>query len=413
MVHAGGMLDTGKTLSRYRLAFLVTMVVIVGILHTITPTSYWFWHTLYRRLSYLPIVIGAVWFGVRGGLVFSLLACIAFIPHLWHFSGRGTTVLLAEATEIPLYIGAGLLVGYIAGRESLLRRRYQDISQRLEQSYARLHRESALLLELEGQLAASQKMSALGELSASIAHEIKNPLAAIRGTVEIILDEMGPDHPKREFALILLKETERLATAVNNVLAYSRKEGGLPGQEALEPLAPVVERTCSLIAGQLKKKRAVLESFIAPDTASMEVPADRLSQVLLNLLLNACEAVDEGGMIRVRSWLEDGGLRLEVADDGPGIPPHRREEVFKPFHSGKPGGTGLGLAITSRIIAACGGVIKACESDLGGAALRIAMPAGGCRRQEADDRGPELLSDRGKVKSAEPVKGISGGNRST
>ena len=365
-----------------RFWLLILMVLLVGLLHTFTPSSYWFWHTIYRRLSYLPIVIGAVWFGLRGGVTFSLLACLAFIPHLWHFSGRGSTIFLAEAMEIPLYLGAGLLVGYIADQESRLRRRYQQISERLKESYARLHRESALLIKLEEQLAASRKMSALGELSASIAHEIKNPLAAIRGAVEIIADGIGQEDPKGKFAAILIKETERLAGAVNNVLAYSRKEEVGGGDERREALEPLLSRTISLAVGEMKRKRIELETFISSDSAGLVVPADRFSQVILNLLLNACEAVGDGGMIRVRSWIADRGLRLEVADNGPGVPEEMREQIFQPFYSGKSEGTGLGLAITSRLVAACGGGISVKESDLGGAAFIIAMGPGGCRERE-------------------------------
>ncbi len=373
----------------WRVALLAVTVLVVGVLHMVTPSSFIFWHTLYRRVIYLPIVIGGIWFGLRGGLAFSLMATVAFIPHLWRFSGQSAAVFLNEALEIPLYIGAGFLVGWIADREARLRRRYQEISRKLEKSYERLHRESAMLIELEEQLAQSRKMSALGELSASIAHEIKNPLASIRGTVEIIADEFGPDHPKRRFADILLKETGRLAAAVSNVLSYARRGRAGGGGERLEPLSAVVERTVALAAGEAKRKRARIESFVSSETSAMPVPADRLGQVLLNLLLNACEAVAEGGYIRVKSWLEQGGLRLEVADDGPGIPEEIRKDMFRPFKSGKPGGTGLGLAISARMVSACGGELVAGESDLGGAALRIVMPEAGCAGTAGRESGKE------------------------
>ena len=375
--HANGLAGPG-----WRVAVLAVTVLVVGLLHLVTPSSHIFWHTFYRRVSYLPIVVGGIWFGLRGGLGFSLLATVAFIPHLWRFGGQSAAVFLNEALEIPLYLGAGLLVGWIADREARLRRRYQEMSRELEKSYERLHRESAMLIELEEQLAQSRKMSALGELSASIAHEIKNPLASIRGTVEIIADEFGPAHPKRRFADILLKETERLAAAVNNVLSYARRGRGEHGGERLEELAAVVERTVALAAAEAGRKRARIESFVAPETAATPVPADRLGQVLLNLLINACEAVGQGGYIRVKSWLEQGGLRLEVADDGPGIPEEIKKDVFRPFKSGRPGGTGLGLAISARMVSACGGELVAGDSDLGGAALRIVMPGKGCSGPE-------------------------------
>jgi len=151
----------------------------------------------------------------------------------------------------------------------------------------------------------------------------------------------------------------------------------------------VVERTVALAAGEAKRKRARIESFVSSETSAMPVPADRLGQVLLNLLLNACEAVAEGGYIRVKSWLEQGGLRLEVADDGPGIPEEIRKDMFRPFKSGKPGGTGLGLAISARMVSACGGELVAGESDLGGASLLIVMPEAGCAGTAGRESGKE------------------------
>ncbi|MBW2470567.1 MAG: sensor histidine kinase, partial [Deltaproteobacteria bacterium] len=180
-------------------AILVLLVIAICLLHFLTPGYLIFYHDMYRRLSYFPIVLGAIWFGVWGGLALAVMSSIAFIPHVLLYIGQETGAYVSELTEIVLYLAAGTVTGFIAGRESLLRRRYKELSENLEKSYDKLHRETQLLLEAEEQLSAAQKLSALGQLSASLAHELKNQLSSIKGTAEILLDEFPVGHPKREF----------------------------------------------------------------------------------------------------------------------------------------------------------------------------------------------------------------------
>ena len=184
---------------------LLVAVVAIGLLHLFTPGDLHFYHNIYRRLSYFPIVLGGLWFGVAGGLGLAVLSSIAFIPHVLLYVGHGSQAV-SELMEIILYLAAGLLVGVISGRQTRLRERYQQLSEKLQASYARLHEETAQLIEAETRLAAAQKFSALGRLSASLAHEIKNPLASIKGTAEILRDEFraqrisGEKYPIRDLS---------------------------------------------------------------------------------------------------------------------------------------------------------------------------------------------------------------------
>ncbi|MCG2823478.1 MAG: hypothetical protein L6364_07315, partial [Desulfobulbaceae bacterium] len=209
-----------STAPKFLFPALLAAVVAIGLLHLFTPGDLHFYHNTYRRLSYFPIVLGGLWFGVRGGLGLALLSSIAFIPHVLLYVGHGSQAV-SELMEIVLYLAAGLLVGVISGRQTRLRERYRQLSERLQASYARLHEETVQLLEAEARLAAAQKFSALGKLSASLAHEIKNPLASIKGTAEILRDEFPGDHPKREFVDILFKETGRLHDTVEEILRYA------------------------------------------------------------------------------------------------------------------------------------------------------------------------------------------------
>ena len=365
--------------------FLVLIVIGIGLLHFFTPAHYIFFHDTYRRLSYFPIVLGAIWFGVRGGLSLAILSSIAFIPHLLLYFGQAPQTYLSELTEIILYLAAGGVTGVIAGREARLRKKYEELSEKLERSYGRLHKQAKILLEVEEQLGASQRLSALGRLSASLAHEIKNPLSSIRGTAEIFLDEFPPGHPKHEFVEILLKEVARLNTTVEDVLRFSR--GKTVGSSELEPVSEVLERTAKLLAHHLQKKNITLHPEGMEVGKDFEADGAKLSQVLLNIALNAIDALPPGGNIWLRVRLRQKGLAITICDDGPGIDDARKEQIFTPFFTTKEGGTGLGLPISRRIVESHGGTLTCTDSPHGGACFTIFLPR---RKEHAAD---QLLDD--------------------
>ena len=357
-------------------AILVLVVIGIGLLHFLTPGYMIFYHDMFRRLSYFPIVLGAIWFGVWGGLALAVLSSIAFIPHVLIYIGQDSGTYLGELTEIILYLAAGTVTGIIAGRESLLRHRYKELSEKLEKSYDKLHRETQLLLEVEEQLGAAQKLSALGQLAASLAHEIKNPLSSIKGTAEILLDEFPYDHPKREFAEILLKETSRLNNTVEEVLQFSRR--GVPGTEkedaGSEPLPQVIERVTSLLASQLRKKSITLSVIGREEGKEFPVAGEKLSQVFLNIILNAIDAVPPKGGIIVETKKHADGYTISVHDNGPGIPDVIKDTIFDPFYSTKEEGTGLGLSISRKIVESYGGTLMLTDAVSGGACFTVFLP---------------------------------------
>ncbi len=359
---------------KLQFTFLLLTVVGIGLLHFFTPGDYGLHHAVYRRLSYFPIVLGALWFGLGGGILFAILSSVAFVPHLLLYIGEDPRIYLNELLEVVLYLAVGAVTGFIASREARLRDRYRQLSEELEDAYERLHRESAQLLEIEGQLGASQKLSALGELSASLAHEIKNPLGSIRGTAEILLDEFPVGHPKREFGEILLKEVERLNRTVSEILSYSRGQSGVVDDRPGEPLSEVVERVTRLLAAHLRKKQVSLESTACPEAERFLVDGGKMSQVFLNIILNAIDALPQGGRIRVAITAPPGEIRAAICDNGPGVPAGRRQEIFRPFVSGKEHGTGLGLSISTRIVQALGGRIELTDGEDGGACFTVVLP---------------------------------------
>ena len=355
-------------------AILVLVVIGIGLLHFFTPGYMIFYHDTFRRLSYFPIVLGAIWFGVWGGLILAVLSSIAFIPHVLLYIGDSTGTYFGELTEIILYIAAGTVTGIIASRESRLRNRYKDLSEKLEKSYDKLHRETQLLLEVEEQLSAAQKLSALGQLSASLAHEIKNPLSSIKGTAEILLDEFPEGHPKKEFVEILLKETKRLNNTVEEVLKFSRRGTKGTQKEELEPLSQVIDRVTSLLASQLRKKSIKLTVTGWEEGKTFFVAGEKLSQVFLNIILNGIDAVPPKGEITIETMEKDEGLTVKLKDNGPGIPDELKGKIFSAFYSTKEEGTGLGLSISKRIVESYGGKLTLSDAETGGACFSVFLP---------------------------------------
>jgi signal transduction histidine kinase len=362
---------------KFIFAILVLVVIGIGFLHFFTPAELFYYHDTYRRLSYFPIVLGAIWFGIWGGLILAVMSSIAFIPHVILYIAQGGGSYLSELTEIILYLAAGAVTGIIAGRESRLREKYRLLSEKLEKSYAKLHRETQLLLEAEEQLSATQKLSALGQLSASLAHEIKNPLSSIKGTAEILLDEFPTGHPKREFIEILLKETSRLNNTVEEVLQFSRRGAHSKKQEEAdtEPLSQVIDRVTSLLANHVQKKNITLTVIGWEEGKSCYVAGDKLSQVFLNIILNAIDAAPPRGELTIETQKDASGCTVSVSDNGSGIPANLQEKIFAPFYSTKDGGTGLGLSISKTIVESYGGTLTLSETEGGGACFTVSLPS--------------------------------------
>lgn len=354
---------------------LLLAVVAIGLLHIFTPGDFVFYHDTYRRLSYFPIAVGAILFGITGGLTLAILTSLAFIPHIILFMGAGTDAYLSELTEILLYVAAAVVIGFIASKERRLRKEYELLSVRLKRSYAKLHSETELLIEVEEQLKASQKLSILGNLSASLAHEIKNPLSSIKGTAEILLDDFPKGHPKHEFVKILMQEVDRLNLSVDEVLMFSRPPRKAGRQREWEPLPKVIKRVYSLTKNRTDKKKLAFELTEIDGCADCLVDGHHFSQVLLNIVLNAVDAVGNGGRVEIGCQrVEDEWAVVSISDDGPGIAGPDLQKVFEPFYSRKENGTGLGLSISKKIVESYGGRLIIENSRWGGACFNVWMP---------------------------------------
>jgi signal transduction histidine kinase len=303
----------------------------------------------------------------------AIAASLLFLPHVVFQWGHHPVSQPEQYLEILLYNTLGGLTGFLAGRELEQKRAHQQAAQRLEESYRTLGAQADQILEIEEQLRRTDRLSTLGELSAGMAHEIRNPLGSIRGTAEILKDGVDPDDPRHEFAEILVKEVDRLNRVLEDFLRFARQT---PLEQGRFDLNAVVREVLDLTRRQAER------SDVAVIVTLGELPlltgdGGQLRQALLNLVLNALQAMPQGGQLTVTTHRADGQAEVMVADSGPGIPAGEEERIFKTFVTTRPDGTGLGLPISQRIVISHGGQLTLRNHPGKGATFTIALPLSG------------------------------------
>ncbi len=213
----------------------------------------------------------------------------------------------------------------------------------------------------------------LGHVSASLAHEIKNPLASIKGAAEILADEVPKGHEKHEFIEIMRSEISRLNNSVEDVLKYCRGQQE-KGELKLTPVHQIIDRVTALLETRVKEKSIGLRVNHGKGSSGFKADEGPLIQVLMNIMLNSIEAVDKKGQIQVDHFPQDGGYLIEVSDNGPGIDKSIESQIFESFVTSKAEGTGLGLSISRKIVDSMGGNIRTGKSQSGGARFRVYLP---------------------------------------
>lgn len=207
---------------------------------------------------------------------------------------------------------------------------------------------------LEKILNESQKMAAVGELSAYIAHEIRNPLFAIGGFARRLLKDAALDEKTHERANIIMEETRRLEGVCDNIMSFAKP---IQTETSGVDVNAIATRTASVMRLGSRQKRIKIGLELSEDLPHVYGNAELLQQCLVNLIKNAMEVLEDGGTIRVRTRYAEATVYLEVEDDGPGIPLELQDKIFSPFFSTKKEGTGLGLAMTRKIINECDGKV--------------------------------------------------------
>ncbi|MGA2260559.1 MAG: ATP-binding protein [Acidobacteriota bacterium] len=350
--------------SRLRIVLIVAGILGTTLAHYYTPASLILWHNIFQRLYYLPIVYAAVYFGWVGGLLAALIAGICYTPHIlmaWHdFPGY----IINQYAEIVLFFLVGVTTGLLADEQRKKQAELEDTAQKLGKANQELR-------DSFERLKRADRLAAIGNLSAGLAHEIRNPLASIEGAAGILEQGRVTEEQRLEFLGIIRKECRRLNRLLSNLLDFARPPAPRRQTIAVEPL---LESVIDLIAPATANKQIRLRKAISPPGVTLDGDGEQLKQVILNLLLNAVQAMPDGGEIRLAAHPENSDLLIEVIDEGCGIAPESLDKIFTPFFTTKEEGTGLGLAVAYQIVSQHGGILRARNNPERGMTFSILLP---------------------------------------
>jgi two-component system NtrC family sensor kinase len=245
-----------------------------------------------------------------------------------------------------------------------------------------LTRTTQRLGEARDQVTRSDRLASVGRLAAGLAHEVGNPLAALLGFEDLLLGGDLDPEAQQDFLGRMKKETERIHGVMRDLLDYARTDS--PPSLRSEPVEPadvneVASDLVRLVTPQKALRDVSLSLDVAPGTMAVTLPAAKLTQVLLNLVMNAAHAIGArggSGRIVVRARADGGRTRIEVEDDGPGVPAELRDRLFEPFVTSKPAGegTGLGLAVCRALVDSAGGTLTVTDVEPHGARFVIDLP---------------------------------------
>jgi signal transduction histidine kinase len=339
---------------------IAIMVLLVSVLHYTTPTMKWQYHLIFMQSYFIPIILGAFQFGIKGGLGTAIAVSVIYFPHVMLQWGGLIEGNLMRFLQIVLFNIIGYLTGLKAQNEHQEKARYQEAAEKLEESLEKLQNQSEKLKALEEQLNQADRLAIVGELTASLAHEVRNPLGSIRGIVDILRDELPEEKKTNEFLTILEQETGRLNSVVENYLSFAKKQHIQIQKYNLNDLIANVEL---LLAGRAKKSNTKITTILPELPVILVGDPQKLQQVIANLVLNATQAMPEGGELAIEvvhkqaitelqeKWNINGEVVcIKVSDTGSGIEKQVLDKIFKPFYTTREKGAGLGLAIVKRIV---------------------------------------------------------------
>ncbi len=236
-----------------------------------------------------------------------------------------------------------------------------------------LFRDMTEMRRLKQEIIRSQRLASLGSLAAGVAHEIRNPLSSIKGFATYFRERYEDNPDDRETAETMINEVDRLNRVITQLLEFARP---MPMNRLPTSIQTVIRHALKMVEGQARERGIIIEAELPPEIGEVSLDADRISQVLLNLFLNAIAAMEQGGLLRVSlKRRDDRTIRIAIADTGAGIRKEDLPRVFDPYFTTKPSGTGVGLPIVQKIVEAHGGEILL-ESEPGrGTTATLLLPA--------------------------------------
>jgi two-component system, NtrC family, sensor histidine kinase HydH len=329
----------------------------------------------YYPIYYLPVVTAALycspWLTLLWTFIASAFYCSYLYPAMQEYELTPEAFGLL-ALRILFFFLAAMVVNRFAQQSQHQTKLYRDLAERLAESNRRLE-------EAQAEARRSERLAALGQLSAGLAHEIRNPLGVIKGSAEMLTQKLqASDELARELAGYISTEVNRLSALVTEFLDFAR-----PLHAQLHPadLTALLDRVLQIVAARFTGKPVRVERHYASGLPLVPLDESLCEQAFLNLVQNAYEAMqdqDHGGTLRVHvqpaTQNNREGVELRLADSGPGVPVELREEIFNPFVTTKKTGVGLGLSIVSKIVDGHHGSIHVENAPEGGAVFTLFFP---------------------------------------
>ena len=271
----------------------------------------------------------------------------------------------ASSTERP-FRGADLEMFFVLARQAVVAMENASLYEDLRDYVRRVEDSQQALLRAE-------KMAAAGRLTASIAHEVNNPLQSVQNCLHLAGREDLPPEKRREYFALAQTELERLMKTMQRMLDFYR-----PGAAKVEQvdILELLQHVLSLTSQQLGQRQIEVQADLPESLPPIYAVSSQIQQIFFNLILNGLDAMPAGGKLMIRAREFENGIEIIFQDTGPGIPENRRNNIFEPFFSTKDGGTGLGLTVSYNIVTAHGGTLDLVNENEPGACFRLFLPIG-------------------------------------
>ncbi len=350
---------------RAKASLIVFLVIALAVFSWLAPARDVILHNVLHHLNILPFMLAGMFFGWRGALKTVLLATVLQMPSIYRHWFQEPVDAQDQVVELSTFGSAAVIAGLLADRERMQRKRVEATKVELEHVYLELQQNIDHMKKTE-------RLTAAGQLSASLAHEIRNPLASISGAAGILARGQVSAEAKAECLEILTKESQRLNKLLTNFLDFAR-----PRLPRLQPAEPVelVKAVAALAQHTASRQGVAIQVQTEGSPLEIECDPEQIKQLLLNLILNAIQATDGEGTVTIRTLFVQDRLLVDVYDQGPGIEQENMERIFDPFFTTKENGTGLGLAIALNIATQHGGTLTCRPNAQRGCIFRMELPA--------------------------------------
>jgi two-component system sensor histidine kinase HydH len=327
-----------------KIKVIIVSMAVASLLYYLTSLRLYPLQELFTRLYYVPIVLGAIWFGLRGGILVSMSVTLICIPHTFKAFKFDQALYYDEVLEFFLFNLVGVVVGALRDRE----RRQSALNRRL------------------------QVLATLGESVSTVAHEIKNMLIPIRGFLQRIRKNQASGAKVMSYLDIVEQETAKLDKLVKDMLSFGRNA---PLQKEVVEVRPLVEDVRKILEEEFRSKGIRFVCQCPEGTKPVSLDREKIRRALANLLHNAIQASSKEHEVRLLVRHEQNILQLVIEDDGAGIAEEHMDRIFQAFFTTKSQGTGLGLLITKQIVEQHGGEIKIDSAPGNGTRVFLTFPA--------------------------------------